>query len=129
MKQERNWLILGLIVLMIVMGVWVWLSGCATTQQTGVSGAYIARKTLNDYWESYLDLRDTMTGIQKEKLMYQFEDTGKNSIFTEATKYLDLWDTAIGTASELQAQKSYQALLNKIIILLFEQGVIELEVQ
>lgn len=108
----------------LLLGIMMVFISCAHTMQGYVS----ARTILNNYWESYLNLRDSMPdGERKVALRAKFNDTGEESYFTDAKKALDLWNDVVGTSGELNASKFYYEIFNKIMILLLSEGVIKIE--
>lgn len=112
-------LFLGLLVLTVC-------SNCANSMRGYVS----ARTILNDYWESYLNLRDSMPeGAEKAALKAKFADTGKGSYFTDAKDALNVWQAALGTTGEIEAGKLYYTILNKVMDLLVREGVVVIKVK
>ena len=119
MKTRSNGIYLILLGMLVLL-----LSTCAHQMRGYVS----ARTILNNYWESYLNLRDSMPdGIKKDALRAKFNDTGKGSYFTDAKDALDAWKAAIGTEGEVNLSKVYYSLFEKIMALLLQEGVIKIE--
>ena len=107
--------------IMLMVVALVFLVGCANTMRGYVSG----RTILNDYWEQYLDFRDSLPdGAQKTALRAKFNDTGKGSYFTDAKDALDVWKGALGTTGEIDAGKLYYKLLEKVVTILQSEGIV-----
>lgn len=100
------------------------LVSCASSLRPYVS----ARTVLNNYWEAYLDYRDSLPeGPEKEALRRRFADSGTNSYFTAAAAALDAWKAAIGTEDEFIKREIYYDSFNRIMALLFKEGIINVE--
>ena len=107
----------------LLLGVFL-LVACAHQMRGYVS----ARTILNNYWESYLDMRDAMpNGPEKDAFRVKFNDTGKSSYFTEADEALDIWQASIGTSGEVDASRIYYGLFNKVVAILMSEGIIKIE--
>lgn len=90
---------------------------------------YMARKTLNDYWEIYLNYRNAMpNGPKKQALKNKFDDTGTDSIFTRADKVLDSWREVLNTPEAYQKEKLFDLILDEIISQLIIEDLIKIEI-
>lgn len=96
--------------------------------KTQAGAYYLARRALNDYWENYLTYRDSLPdGETKQKLRDKFDDIGKNSIFTEGNKALDIWGEFIDTPEAYTKEKIFDLILDEILKKLLTEGLIQIE--
>ena len=97
------------------------MAGCASSLRTYVS----ARTILNNYWEAYLDYRDSMPeGEAKDALRAKFKDTGKDSYFTQAKIALDAWNAVIESPDQTTQAKVYYAIWNQIMALMLTENIV-----
>ena len=107
-------------IMMMVVAI-VFLVGCMSSLRTYVS----ARTVLNNYWESYLDYRDSLpAGVTKDALKAKFKDTGEDSYFTQAKTALDAWDKVLQTPDQTSQAQVYYAIWNQIMALMLSENIV-----
>jgi hypothetical protein len=110
------------------------LAGCATVQRTmeelrpsEKEGYLLAIQTLNNFWEEYLDHRDTLSGAVRQEWKDKFKDTGESSYFTQASVLLNAWNVALINGDKTTANEKCRAVwdvIDTVIAILNQEGVL-----
>lgn len=88
---------------------------------TGKSIYLGSRTAFNNYLETFVNYRDTLPqGAERNALNAEFQPK-----FEECAAALDLWGKAVGTDQEITKMRAFNALFDKLYLLLKEKGIVK----